>query len=40
MLKQDDPPPQTLFRVVVRQSDLVAVNVTLTHPRASAKIEK
>jgi len=37
LLKQDDPPPQTLFRVVVRQPDLVAVNVVLTHPRTGGK---
>lgn len=30
LLRQDDPPPQTLFRVVVRQADLVAVNVVLS----------
>lgn len=31
LLKQDDPPPQTLFRVLVARPDVVAVNVTLKH---------
>lgn len=29
LLTQEDPPPQTLFRVIVRQPDLVVVNVML-----------
>jgi hypothetical protein len=29
LLRQDDPPPQTLFRVLVKQPDLVAVDVVL-----------
>jgi hypothetical protein len=35
LLKQDDPPPQTLFRVVVTRPDLVAVNVVLAHGKTS-----
>jgi len=31
LLRQDDPPPQTLFRVTVKQPDLIAVNVVLAH---------
>ena len=37
LLKQDDPPPQTLFRVVVRQPDLMAVNVVLTQGKTVGK---
>jgi hypothetical protein len=33
LLKQDDPPPQTIFRVVVTRPDLVAVNVILNQRR-------
>jgi hypothetical protein len=34
LLRQDDPPPQTLFRVIVTRPDLVAVNVVLRHGSA------
>lgn len=37
LLRQDDPPPQTLFRVLVRQPDLMAVNVVLAHEKATGK---
>jgi hypothetical protein len=33
LLKQDDPPPQTLFRVIVSRTDLVAVNVVLNQAK-------
>ena len=35
-LTQDDPPPQTLFRVVVSQPDLVVVNVSLPQARGKS----
>ena len=31
LLRQDDPPPQTLFRVSVKQRELLAVNLVLAH---------
>lgn len=31
LLRQDDPPPQTLFRVAVKQRELLAVNLVLAH---------
>ena len=31
LLRQDDPPPQTLFRVSVKQPELIAVNLVLAH---------
>ena len=31
LLRQDDPPPQTLFRVSVKQPELLAVNLVLAH---------
>jgi hypothetical protein len=31
LLRQDDPPPQTLFRIAVKQPDLIAVNLVLAH---------
>jgi Domain of unknown function (DUF4384) len=37
LLKQDDPPPQTLFRVVVTRPDLVAVNVVLAQGKTTGK---
>ena len=37
LLRQDDPPPQTLFRVLVRQPDLMAVNVVLAHGKTTGK---
>lgn len=37
LLRQDDPPPQTLFRVVVKQPDLMAVNVVLTHGKPAGQ---
>ena len=37
LLRQDDPPPQTLFRVLVRQADLMAVNVVLAHGKTAGK---
>ncbi len=36
-LTQEDPPPQTLFRVVVSQPNLVVVNVTLPQSRVPSK---
>ncbi len=36
-LTQEDPPPQTLFRVVVSQPNLVVVNVTLPQSRGPSK---
>ena len=37
LLRQDDPPPQTLFRVLLRQPDLMAVNVVLAHGKTAGK---
>jgi hypothetical protein len=37
LLRQDDPPPQTLFRVLVKQPDLMAVNVVLAQRKNTAK---
>ena len=37
LLTQEDPPPQTLFRILVRQPDLVVVNVTLPQSRGPLK---
>jgi hypothetical protein len=37
LLRQDDPPPQTLFRVVVKQPDLMSVNVVLAHGKTTGK---
>src|SRR5207248_2072930 len=37
LLKQDEPPPQTLFRIVVTQPDLVAVNVVLAHGKTTGR---
>ncbi len=36
LLTQQDPPPQTLFRILVRQPDLIVVNVTLPQARGRA----
>jgi hypothetical protein len=35
LLTQEDPPPQTLFRILVKQPDLVVVNVTLPQLRGA-----
>lgn len=37
LLRQDDPPPQTLFRVVVTRPDLLAVNVVLAHGKTTGR---
>jgi hypothetical protein len=37
LLRQDEPPPQTLFRVVVSRPDLIAVNIVLTHRKNQGK---
>jgi hypothetical protein len=37
LLTQEDPPPQTLFRVQSRQPDFVVVNLTLPQARGRAK---
>ena len=36
LLTQEDPPPQTIFRIAVTQPDLVVVNVTLPQVRGSS----
>jgi hypothetical protein len=36
LLTQEDPPPQTLFRIVVKQPDLVVVNLTLPQIRGTS----
>jgi hypothetical protein len=36
LLTQEDPPPQTLFRVVVSTLDLLVVNVTLSQARGTS----
>ena len=37
LLRQDDPPPQTLFRVSVKQPELLAVNLVLAHGKRKSQ---
>ena len=37
LLRQDDPPPQTLFRVSVKQPELIAVNLVLAHGKRKSQ---